>query len=84
MAKRFRAVAVKYAEDVVARRVIIGEEVVAACQRFLNDLQRDDLELRDHEPDLAINIMQATLVHAQGEDIDGRPLLGRPPCRPRP
>jgi phage terminase large subunit-like protein len=78
MAKRFRKVAVKYAEDVIAGRVIIGKEVVAACRRFLDDLGRDDLELRDHEPDLAINIMQTTLVHAQGEDLDGKPLLGRP------
>ena len=78
MAKRFRKVAIQYAEDVVAGRVIIGAEVVAACRRFLDDLGRDDLELRDHEPDLAINIMQTTLVHAQGEDLEGRPLLGRP------
>ena len=78
MAKRFRAVAVKYAEDVVTGRITIGAEVVAACRRFLDDLKRDDIELRDHEPDLAINIMQTTLVHAQGEDIEGRPLLGRP------
>ena len=78
MAKRFRKVAVKYAEDVIAGRVIIGKEVVAACRRFLDDLGRDDLELRDHEPDMAINIMQTTLVHAQGEDLDGKPLLGRP------
>ena len=55
MAKRFRKVAVKYAEDVTAGRVVIGAEVVAACQRFLDDLKRDDLELRDHIPDLAIN-----------------------------
>ena len=78
MAKRFRAVAVKYAEDVVAGHITIGAEVVAACRRFLDDLKREDIELRDHEPDLAINIMQTTLVHAQGEDIEGRPLLGRP------
>ena len=40
MAKRFRKVAVKYAEDVIAGRVIIGKEVVAACRRFLDDLGR--------------------------------------------
>ena len=78
MAKRFRQVAIQYAQDVVAGKVIIGAEVVAACQRFLDDLKRDDLELRSHDPDLAINIMQTTLVHAQGEDLNGAPLLGRP------
>lgn len=78
MAKRYRHVAIKFAEDVVAGRIILGAEIVAACKRFMDDLQRDDLELRDHDPDLAIGIMQTTLVHAQGEDLEGRPLLGRP------
>lgn len=78
MKKRFKDVAVQYADDVISGKQIAGKEVIAACERFKNDLQREDLELRDHEPDLAINIMQTTLVHAQGEDIDGRPLLGKP------
>ena len=68
----------QYARDVVDGKIVIGAEVVAACRRFLADIERDDLELRDHDPDLAINIMQTTLVHAQGEDLEGRPLLGRP------
>lgn len=74
----YKAVAVRYANDVVSGSIISGEEVIAACRRFLSDLERDDLELREHDPDLAINIMQTTLVHAQGEDIEGRPLLGKP------
>lgn len=78
MAKRFKQTAVKYAQDVIDGRIIAGAEIVAACKRFMADLQRDDLELRSHDPDLAINIMQTTLVHAQGEDLEGRPLLGKP------
>lgn len=78
MIKHFRSVAVKYADDVVSGKIIAGKEVIAACERFQKDLEREDLELRDHDPDLAINIMQTTLVHAQGEDLDGHPLLGRP------
>ena len=78
MAKRFKQVAIRYAQDVIDGKIVAGAEIVAACQRFMDDLQRDDLEMRSHDPDLAINIMQTTLVHAQGEDLDGRPLLGRP------
>ena len=70
--------AIKYAEDVVAGKIIIGADVVAACKRFLTDLEREDLELRTHDPDVAITIIETTLVHAQGEDMEGRPLLGRP------
>ena len=56
MAKRFRKVAVKYAEDVVAGRVIIGAEVVAACRRFLDDLGRDDLEMRTDRGKKLLNL----------------------------
>ena len=70
--------AIKYANDVVSGKITAGKEIVAACERFLSDLERDDLELRTHDPDVAIAIMEQTLVHAQGEDIKGEPLLGRP------
>lgn len=78
MIKHFKSVAIKYADDVIAGKIIAGKEIIAACERFKEDLKRKDIELREHDPDLAINIMQTTLVHAQGEDIDGRPLLGTP------
>lgn len=78
MIKHYRHVAVQYAEAVVSGKIIAGKEIIAACERFREDLRRDDLELRDHDPDLAINIMQTTLVHSQGEDINGKPLLGKP------
>ena len=76
--KRFKAVAVKYAREVSAGKIIAGKEVVAACRRFLADMERPDLELKTHDPDLAINIMQTMLVHAQGEDLNGNPLQGKP------
>lgn len=68
----------QYVRDVLAGNIIAGDEIKDACWRYQNDLVRDDLELRCREPDIAINIMQTTLVHAQGEDLEGRPLLGRP------
>lgn len=70
--------AIKYAKDVASGKTVAGAEVVAACKRFLSDLDREDLELRTHDPDVAITIMETTLVHAQGEDMEGHPLLGRP------
>ena len=78
MAKHYREVAVEYARGVASGEKIAGREVVGACKRFLKDLERDDIELRMHDPDLAINIMEKTLVHKQGEDMDGNPLLGKP------
>lgn len=51
---------------------------MAACKRFKKDLEREDIELRPRDPDIAINIIETMLVHAKGEDINGEPLLGKP------
>ena len=78
MAKSFRKVAEKFADDVLSGKKIAGKEIILACERFKKDLQREDLELRTTDPDFAINIMQNILVHQQGEDLDGNPLQGKP------
>lgn len=77
-AKRYKEVAVQYAKDVVDRQIIIGEDVVNACKRFLSDLERDDIELRTTQADAVITIMEGLLVHRKGEALDGTPLLGKP------
>lgn len=76
--KSYKDIAVKYAEDVTSGTITAGAEIVSACNRFLTDLERTDIELRTKDPDIAINIIETTLVHAQGEDLDGNPLLGQP------
>ena len=76
--KSYFDIAEKYAEDVISGKIIAGAEIVAACKRWQDDLNRDDLEIRRRDPDIVINLIQATLVHAKGEDQEGRPLLGTP------
>ena len=76
--KSYKDIAVNYAVDVTDGNITAGTEIVAACNRFLRDLERTDLEMRTKDPDIAINIIETTLVHAQGEDLDGNPLLGKP------
>ncbi|MBQ6815582.1 MAG: terminase large subunit [Lachnospiraceae bacterium] len=49
-----------------------------ACARFNADLKRKDLELRTKEPDFVIGIIERTMVHKQGEDLDGNPLMNTP------
>lgn len=78
MAKKYKQVAIKYADDVISGKIVAGKEIVDACKRFKNDLKRDDIELRTKEADLAINIMETTLVHRKGEDLNGNALLGKP------
>ena len=77
-AKSYRQIAIQYAADVVEGRKRVGKEVLLACIRFNQDLKREDLELRSKEPDLVLNIIATTMVHKQGEDLNGNPLMNTP------
>ena len=79
MAKSYKQAAVNYARAVVqGKKKRVGKEVMLACIRFCSDLERDDLELRTKEPDLVIGIIEKTMVHKQGEDLKGNPLMNTP------
>lgn len=78
MAKSYKSIAVKYARDVVNGKKLAGKEVILACQRFLDDMQRDDIELRSSDPDFVIGIIENVMVHKQGEGLDGKSLVGKP------
>lgn len=68
---------IQYAKDVVAGKIKAGGNV-RECQRFLNDLKRNDIELRSRDPDLVINIIRKIMVHKQGETLEGLPLMNTP------
>ena len=76
MAKSYKEIAIKYAKD--AKKANVGAEVKMACERFLNDLKRKDLELHTKEPDFVIGIIEKIMVHKQGEDIEGNSLVNQP------
>lgn len=76
--KHYAERAIQYAMDVVDGKITIGKDVVNACERFLNDLERDDLEFREQDPDLVCTLMETLCVHRKGEALDGTPLLGKP------
>lgn len=75
--KEYKDVAVKYAKDVVAGKIIEGNNI-RECKRFLDDLERDDLELHTKEPDFVCNIIEKVFVHVQGEDLAGHSLRNKP------
>lgn len=75
--KSWRDAVITYANDVVEGRHKAGNNV-RECRRFLHDLERDDIELRCHDPDFVINIIQLTFVHREGESLDGEPLMNKP------
>ena len=78
MAKSYKSIAVKYAKDVVSGKIIASKWTIMTCQRFMDDMQRDDLELRVKDPDFVIGIIEGLMVHKQGEDINGKSLVNKP------
>lgn len=69
---------IKFAQDIVDGVDIQCRDIVNACKRFFNDLDRKDLELRTKDPDIVINLIESTIVLQQGEDMNGLPMLGKP------
>lgn len=47
----------EYADKVLNGSIVVGEYIKLACERFLNDLQREDLEFREEKVDLAIQFI---------------------------
>lgn len=78
MGKTYKPVALKYARAAAAGDLICGAEVKAAAERFLSDLEREDLELHTKEPDFVCGIIEKLMVHKQGQALDGTPLPGTP------
>lgn len=76
--KDYFKTAVEFAENVTSGKKIAGKEIVMACQRFIDDLKRTDIEMRKRDPNAVCSIIEGFFVHQQGEDMHGEPLLGKP------
>ena len=77
-AKHYAERVKKYAQKVVDGKIILGDDAVNACKRFLKDLKRKDLEYKTTQADAAVSLMEGMFVHRKGEAIDGTPLMGKP------
>ena len=77
-AKKYLQVAKDYASDVISGKIVASDDVINACKRFQEDLNRPDLVMKNEQPDQAISIMENIFVHKQGEAPDGSPLQGKP------
>lgn len=63
----------QYAVDVVAGKVVCCESIKLACKRFLNDLERSDLDFREDVVDKAIDFI-GILKHFAGKS-SGKPFI---------
>ena len=74
---KYKTRAIQYAKDVVAGRIKKCNNF-RECVRFLADLKREDLELREKDADFVIGIIETVMVHRQGENLEGEPLTNTP------
>lgn len=56
----------QYPLDVLSGKIVVGENIKLACQRFQNDLQRDDIYLNTKVVDKAISFI-GCLKHFKGK-----------------
>lgn len=68
----------KYVEDILSGRKIACPELRQACERFKKDLDNPEYDFRCEDAEFVIQIIEKTIVHQQGETLDGEPLRGRP------
>lgn len=68
----------EYVGSVVEGRKLACVETRQACERFLRDLDSDKWEFDPTDAEFCIRIIEKTMVHAQGEELDGTPMRGKP------
>lgn len=69
---------IEYAESIVAGGKVACKELIQACQRFLNDIDSGEWDIRTGDADWVIEIIQRLYKHRQGQSLDGMPLRGTP------
>lgn len=67
-----------YIDGVLSGAIIAGEDRILACRRFLSFCDRADLEIRCHDADFVIGIIERTFHHRQGQALDATPMRGKP------
>ena len=67
-----------YARDIVDGKRIANKYRIKACQRFLDDVEKEKYDFNPKDAEFVIQIIENTFCHMQGEDKNGTPLRGTP------
>lgn len=68
----------EHVRSIVEGRKRANKERKQACERFLRDLDDSRWDFDPTDAEFCIRSIEETFVHAQGEDLDGTPMRGRP------
>ena len=69
---------INYCEDIKSCKILANREQIQGVERFLKMLDDDRYELRPSEPEIIIKLIEKTIKHRQGEQLDGTPMRDRP------
>nr|DAF46527.1 MAG TPA: terminase large subunit [Myoviridae sp. ct1ba2] len=69
---------INYCEDIKSGKILANREQIQGVERFLKMLDDDRYELRPSEPEIIIKLIEKTIKHRQGEQLDGTPMRDRP------
>lgn len=67
-----------YVRGIITGKIIANEYRIKACERFLRDLENEKYDFNPVDAEFVIDIIESTVCHQQGEQIDGTPLRGTP------
>jgi phage terminase large subunit-like protein len=68
----------QYARDIIDGNIPANIEQIQGCERFFRDLENPDYYFDAKPAETVIGIIERTFVHAQGEDLSGEPMRGKP------
>lgn len=71
-------VVMEYANSIREGRKIACKELFQGVERFFRDLDNPEYDFDPNDAEFVIGIIEKTFVHAQGEMLNGTPLLGTP------
>lgn len=71
-------VVLDYADSIISGEKIASKEIIQACKRFKEDLEREEYDFNPKDAEFVIKIIEKTFVHDKGERLDGTPLRGAP------
>lgn len=69
---------IDYCNDIKSGKILANREQIQGVERFLKMLDDDRYELRPSEPEIIIKLIEKTIKHRQGEQLDGTPMRDRP------
>jgi len=78
MAKENYKEVLAYAKSIIDGKKAAGTELKQACERFMSDVESDEYWIDHKSAETCITIIEKTLKHKQGEDLEGKSLRGTP------